>query len=141
MSTHEVNPGNEVSSGLDSASLPGSGPNLNSDIFGQPLSKAPTALGSYDHPLLKPEENNRNGSAQTDSLTGLPTQRDTNPGVYHDTFESGIAPIDYAANLAGKALDRVDKAIEASTPIVQKAISEATTQISESVHHTIDTVQ
>lgn len=133
--------GSEINPGLDTASgLPTTPSDLSRDLFGQPFGKTPTALGNYDYPQLKSEDGNENGFAQTDSLTGLQTQNRTVSGHGYE-FESGIAPIDYTVHLAGKALDAVDQVIESSTPVVKKAVSDAVTQISESVHDSIDTAQ
>jgi peptidoglycan hydrolase-like protein with peptidoglycan-binding domain/predicted alpha/beta hydrolase family esterase len=146
MSIHEVNSATEVGSGFDSTlGLPGSHSNQNRDIFGQSLSKAPTALGASAHPLQKNEVDYDSDANQIDQLTGLSSQKNTSIGVYGDEFESGIPPIDYAAHLAGKALDTVDKAvgkaIESTTPLVGKAIQQAVAQISEVAQDSIETAR
>ena len=140
MTTHEVNPISGGNSSLDAiSSFPSGSLNPGHDVFGQPLSKPPTALGEYEHPLLK-SNNDANGAVQTDSLTGLPRNR-TSAAVYGDEFESGIPPIDYAAHLAGEALGAVDKVVESGASVVKQATQAAATQIAETVHHSIDTAQ
>ncbi|MBE9178546.1 LysM peptidoglycan-binding domain-containing protein [Oculatella sp. LEGE 06141] len=141
MSTQEVNPVDGGNSSLDAtSSLPGGYLNLSRDVFGQPLSKPPTALAGYEHPLLKSEDGG-NDAAGSDALTGLPPQNSTSTGVYGDEFESGLLPIDYAAHLTGKALDAVDNMVESSTSAVRKATYAAVTEIAETVYSSIDTAQ
>lgn len=141
MTTHEMNSLNGGNSSLDAtSSLPNVALNHSHDVFGQPLSKAPTALGTYEHPLLKSNDQ-VNGAAQIDPLTGLSQQNSKAPAVYGDEFESGIPPIDYVAHLAGKAMGAVDQAVESGTSVVKQATHTAATQINETLHQSMNTVQ
>jgi LysM repeat protein len=140
MTTHEMNPLSGGNSSLDGPSSLANTPNSSHDLFGQPLSKAPTALGTYEHSFLKSDDQ-ANGTAHIDSLTGLPQQNNSATASYGYEFESGIPPIDYAVHLAGKAVDAIDKAVESGASVVQQATHTAVAQIAETAHQSINTVQ
>ncbi|MEG3880442.1 hypothetical protein QT972_24065 [Microcoleus sp. herbarium7] len=107
MSINEINPANSLKSGVDSfTGLPGSISDINRDLFGQSLSKAPNSIlgGIPMNPLL--ESDDRSISAiQTKSRSGASS-------VYGD--ESRTFPIDRAAQQVGKAL--MDNTITAPVP-------------------------
>ena len=141
MSPHEVNPGNEVNSGLEPALGFDNPLDQGRDVFGQPLHRTPTALGNYDRLQLESEDSDEGSSGHVDPLTGLYKRTNLSSPIYGDEFESGIPPIDRAAHLAGQALDAVDRVVESSTPIVRQAIGDAVNQLAETVHDSVETAQ
>ena len=107
MSINEINPANSLKTGLDSfTGLPGSISDINRELFGQSLSKAPnSAFGSIPmNPLLESDDR---------SISAIQTKaRFDASSVYGN--ESGIFPIDRAAQQVGKAL--MDNPITAPVP-------------------------
>lgn len=107
MSINEINPGNSLKTGVDSfTGLPGRISDINRELFGQPLSKAPNSIlgGIPMNPLLEADDRSISAT-QTKARSGASS-------VYED--ESGTFPIDRAAQQVGKAL--MDNTITAPVP-------------------------
>jgi peptidoglycan hydrolase-like protein with peptidoglycan-binding domain/pimeloyl-ACP methyl ester carboxylesterase len=107
MSINEFNPGNSLKTGVDSfTGLPGRISDINRELFGQPLSKAPNSIlgGIPMNPLLEADDRSISAT-QTKTRSGASS-------VYED--ESGTFPIDRAAQQVGKAL--MDNTITAPVP-------------------------
>ncbi len=107
MSINEINPANSLKTGVDSfTGLPGSISDINRELFGQPLSKAPnSAFGSIPMNSLLEADDRSISAIQTKARSGASS-------VYGN--ESGIFPIDRAAVQVGKAL--MDNTITARVP-------------------------
>ena len=107
MSRNEINPEIGVNTGLDPASgLPNSGSSLNQNLFGQPLSKAPTVIGDYSTPASHSDFIQSDPQAIANPVIHTPTDTAFKP-VYGDEFESGIPPIDQTARFVGHAIDQI----------------------------------
>jgi hypothetical protein len=145
MSSNEINSGNGLETGVEpSTGLSGGMFDINRDLFGQPLSKAPSALGSIPNSLLEFDENSLNVGATHDSnIDSVETQAysDVFTPVYGDEFESGIPPIDFTARQVGKVLDVFEKTVENNTPAVRQFIRETTAQLSDAIHEGVDTAR
>jgi nucleoid-associated protein YgaU len=108
MSLNEINPANSLKTGVDSfTGLPGSISDINRDLFGQSLSKAPNSvLGGIPMNAFLESDDDR-----TLSFTQTKARSDAS-SVYGN--ESEIFPIDRAAQQVGNAL--MDNAITAPLP-------------------------
>ena len=107
MSINEINPANSLKTGVDSfTGLPGSISDINRELFGQPLSKAPNSvLGGIPMNSLLEADDRSISAIQTKARSGASS-------VYGN--ESGIFQIDRAAQQVGQAL--MDNPITAPVP-------------------------
>ncbi|MEG5033176.1 LysM peptidoglycan-binding domain-containing protein [Microcoleus sp. AT3-D2] len=116
MSLKEINPANSLKTGVDSfTGLPGSISDINRDLFGESLSKAPSSVlgGIPMNPLLESEDDFDTRATYDRSISAIQTKAWSGASsVYGD--ESGIFPINRTAQQVGKAL--MDNPITAPVP-------------------------